>query len=93
MRRMPRCAAAARIVTDTLILETTIETATGAVTVIDFMPPRGKNSDIVRLVRGDRGSVRMRTELVLRFDYGRAVPWVIRLAGRHASERSPAPTW
>ena len=64
----------------TLILETTIDTASGAVTVIDFMPPRGKNSDIVRLVRGDRGVVRMRTELVLRFDYGRAVPWVTRLA-------------
>ncbi len=64
---------------DTLILETTVETTSGAVTVIDFMPPRGKNSDIVRLVRGDRGSVRMRTELVLRFDYGRTVPWVSRL--------------
>ncbi len=63
----------------TLILETTMETADGAVTVIDFMPPRGNNSDVVRLVRGDRGTVRMRTELVLRFDYGRAVPWVTRL--------------
>src|SRR5690242_16824641 len=35
----------------TLILETTMETAEGAVTVIDFMPPRGRNSDVVRLVR------------------------------------------
>jgi GH15 family glucan-1,4-alpha-glucosidase len=60
----------------TLILETTIETADGAVLVIDFMPPRGNNSDIVRLVRGLRGRVAMRTELVLRFDYGRTVPWV-----------------
>lgn len=49
-----------------LILETRVETADGAVTVIDFMPPRGRNSDIVRLVRGDRGRVRMRTELILR---------------------------
>jgi hypothetical protein len=49
------------------------------VTVIDFMPPRGQNSDIVRLVRGDRGRVAMRTELVLRFDYGSTVPWVSRL--------------
>src|SRR5215217_4566740 len=39
---------------DTLILETHIETLDGAATLIDFMPPRGKNSDIVRLVRGDR---------------------------------------
>src|SRR6478735_4314608 len=48
---------------NTLILETQIETAGGVVTVIDFMPPRGRNSDIVRLVRGDRGRVQMRTEL------------------------------
>jgi len=39
----------------TLILETDIETSDGAATVIDFMPPRGKNSDVVRLVRGKRG--------------------------------------
>jgi GH15 family glucan-1,4-alpha-glucosidase len=65
---------------DTLILETTIETSGGTATVIDFMPLRGKNSDIVRLVRGDRGRITMRTELVLRFDYGRTVPWVNRLA-------------
>jgi GH15 family glucan-1,4-alpha-glucosidase len=63
----------------TLILETAIETPDGAATVIDFMPLRGANSDIVRLVRGDRGRVAMRTELVLRFDYGRTVPWVNRL--------------
>jgi GH15 family glucan-1,4-alpha-glucosidase len=64
---------------DTLILETRVETASGIATVIDFMPPRGRNSDIVRLVRGDRGRVQMRTELILRFDYGRTVPWVTRL--------------
>jgi GH15 family glucan-1,4-alpha-glucosidase len=64
---------------NTLILETTIETADGVATVIDFMPPRGNNSDVVRLVRGDRGRVEMHTELILRFDYGRTVPWVNRL--------------
>src|SRR6478672_11463040 len=56
---------------DTLILETRIRTSSGEAVVIDFMPPRGRNSDIVRLVRGIRGSVSMKTELVLRFDYGR----------------------
>jgi GH15 family glucan-1,4-alpha-glucosidase len=65
---------------DTLILETRIQTAGGAVTVIDFMPPRGRNSDVVRLVRGRSGRVAMRMHLVLRFDYGHAVPWVSRLA-------------
>jgi GH15 family glucan-1,4-alpha-glucosidase len=64
---------------DTLILETQIQTASGAATVIDFMPPRGRNSDVVRLVRGRSGRVAMRMHLVLRFDYGHAVPWVSRL--------------
>ena len=64
---------------DTLILETDFETADGAVTVIDFMPPRGKASDVVRIVVGQRGRVAMRTELVIRFGYGCAVPWVSRL--------------
>jgi GH15 family glucan-1,4-alpha-glucosidase len=61
---------------DTLILETEIETADGAVRLIDFMPPRGKNPDIVRIVEGLRGSVRMKMELIIRFDYGHIIPWV-----------------
>ena len=64
---------------NTLILETRIEAPEGVVLLIDFMPPRGRNSDIVRMVRGERGCVRMRMELVLRFDYGRSVPWVTRM--------------
>ncbi|HEY7189803.1 MAG TPA: glycoside hydrolase family 15 protein [Vicinamibacterales bacterium] len=64
---------------NTLILETEIEDADGAVTVVDFMPPRGHNSDVVRLVRGDRGRMRMRMELILRFDCGLSIPWVTRL--------------
>jgi GH15 family glucan-1,4-alpha-glucosidase len=64
---------------DTLVLETRHETPDGAVTVVDFMPPRGRNSDVVRLVRGDRGRMRMQMDLRLRFDYGHAVPWVSRL--------------
>ena len=67
---------------NTLILETRIDTAEGAVTVIDFMPPRGSNSDLVRIVRGERGAVLLRTELVLRFDYGRTVPWVSQMPDR-----------
>ena len=63
----------------TLILETTIETADGAVTVVDFMPPRGPTSNVVRLVCGRRGRLAMRTELIIRFDYGSLVPWVTRL--------------
>ena len=63
----------------TLILETVHETATGSVRVIDFMPPRGKAPDIVRIVEGISGHVAMRSELVIRFEYGRIVPWVRRI--------------
>ena len=61
---------------DTLILETRFETDTGSVCVIDFMPLRDHTSDLVRIVVGERGEVAMRTELVIRFGYGIAVPWV-----------------
>ena len=63
---------------NTLILETRFETADGAVVVIDFMPPRGDASDIVRLVRGVRGRIKMRMELVIRFGFGADIPWVKR---------------
>jgi GH15 family glucan-1,4-alpha-glucosidase len=63
---------------DTLILETQFETADGAVALIDFMPPRGHASDIVRLVRGVRGKVKMRMELIIRFGFGNDIPWVRR---------------
>jgi GH15 family glucan-1,4-alpha-glucosidase len=63
---------------DTLILETQFETADGAVVLIDFMPPRGQASDVVRLVRGLRGTVKMRMELVIRFGFGNDIPWVRR---------------
>ena len=43
------------------------------------MPPRGKSSDVVRLIYGRRGQIALRTELLLRFDYGSLVPWVTRL--------------
>lgn len=60
----------------TLVLETEFETAEGSVTLIDCMPPRGEAPDVVRIVAGVRGEVPMRTELVIRFDYGSTVPWV-----------------
>ena len=63
---------------DTLVLDTTFETDTGAVVVTDFMPIRSRQPDLVRIVRGIRGSVRMHTELVVRFDYGSITPWVSR---------------
>ena len=63
---------------NTLILETCFETADGAVALIDFMPPRGHASDVVRLVRGISGRVKLRMELVIRFGFGTDIPWVKR---------------
>jgi GH15 family glucan-1,4-alpha-glucosidase len=62
----------------TLILETDFHTAEGAIRVTDCMPPRGEAPDVVRMVEGLEGSVEVHMELVLRFDYGRIVPWVRR---------------
>ena len=62
-----------------LVLITMFETSKGAIEVVDFMRPRRRLSHLVRLVRGLRGRVVMRTEFVLRFDYGSVVPWVERL--------------
>ena len=44
--------ASRRYLHDTLVLETTWETRDGVVRVFDFMPPRGKAPDIVRIVEG-----------------------------------------
>ncbi|MCP3446583.1 glycoside hydrolase family 15 protein [Bradyrhizobium sp. CCGUVB14] len=71
-----------RYLGDTLILETRFETRSGTVALIDFMPPRGKASDIVRLVRGLTGTVKMRMELVIRFGFGVDIPWVRRCEDR-----------
>ena len=63
---------------NTLILETVFENGSGAVCVTDFMTRRDGVSDVVRMVKGLRGKVPMRTELIVRFDYGSVVPWVSR---------------
>ena len=62
-----------------LVLETEFETADGAATLIDFMPPRDDSSDLIRIVVGRRGTVEFDFDLAIRFDYGRTVPWVSRL--------------
>lgn len=65
----------------TLVLETEFETDGGAATLIDFMPPRTSHMDLIRIVAGRRGRVPLRSELILRPDYGSLVPWVRRLDG------------
>ena len=70
-----------RYLPETLILETVWHTHEGTVRVLDFMPPRGVDPDVVRIVEGVSGRMAMRSELILRFDYGSIVPWVRRADG------------
>jgi len=73
-------AATQRYLPDTAILETRFETASGVVTVTDFMPFSNDQDkvDLVRIVTGVSGSVDMEMELALRFEHGQAIPWVQR---------------
>nr|WP_042429869.1 glycoside hydrolase family 15 protein [Streptacidiphilus anmyonensis] len=69
---------------DSLILEQEWDTPGGTVRVVDFMPPRGLPErgavpQMVRIVEGVSGSVRMRSAVRMRFSYGRVVPWVHRV--------------
>ena len=64
-----------------LILDTTFATDDAEVTVTDCMPMRDAVPHVVRIVRGVRGRMPMRTELVVRFDYGSIVPWVRKARG------------
>jgi len=66
---------------DTLVLETEFDTGNGIVRVIDFMPPRQGEPDVIRIVEGVSGDVAMEMELIIRFDYGSIVPWVRQVDG------------
>jgi GH15 family glucan-1,4-alpha-glucosidase len=80
---------------DTLILETEFETAQGRVRLTDFMPASDHRWDLIRIVEGLSGRVKLGAELIVRFDYGSIVPWVRRsgdllliTAGAHTLELS-----
>ena len=62
----------------TLVLESDYHTAAGVVRLIDFMPPRTRTPELIRMVEGVEGNVPMRLDLAIRFDYGSVVPWVRR---------------
>ncbi|OPH81328.1 glycoside hydrolase family 15 protein [Nitrobacter vulgaris] len=76
----PACRISRRYVPGTAVLETRFETATGVCTLTDFMPLTHDEEkvDVVRIVRGVSGEVSMSMELILRFNYGQAAPWVRR---------------
>jgi GH15 family glucan-1,4-alpha-glucosidase len=70
-----------RYVGDSLVLQTEFKTRRGRVRIIDFMPISDQRWDVVRIVEGLSGTVSMRMELIVRFDYGSIVPWVRRAKG------------
>jgi GH15 family glucan-1,4-alpha-glucosidase len=70
---------------NTNVLVTTYQTDDGEVRITDFMPTGDRRADLVRRVEGVRGTVRLRHELAIRFDYGRVRPWVHRVVA-HGSE-------
>jgi len=73
----------------TLVLETEFDLEAGSFRIIDFMPPRTRAVDVVRIVEGIRGRVPVQMELVIRFDYGSVVPWVRRVDGGIAATAGP----
>ena len=74
---------------ETLILEHEWDTPDGTVRVTDFMPPSDGSHDLVRIVEGVSGRVHVHSELRLRFDYGRSVPWVHRIDGQVVGVSGP----
>lgn len=78
---------------DSLVLETEWLAPEGTVRVVDLMPPRGMAADVVRIVEGISGRVRMHSELRLRFDYGSTVPWVRHGEGCLAAIAGPDAAW
>ena len=78
---------------DTMVLETVWETPEGTVRVVDCMPPRDEAPDIVRVVEGVSGRVRMHGVVRLRFDYGQVMPWVRRVDGQVVAVAGPDSVW
>lgn len=78
---------------ETLVLETDFDTAEGSIRLVDFMPPRGKAPDVVRLVEGIRGRVRVHMDLRVRFHYGRTRPWLRHVDGAHAAIAGADSVW
>ncbi|MFJ8148227.1 glycoside hydrolase family 15 protein [Streptomyces sp. NPDC096048] len=78
---------------DSLILESEWDTPRGTVRVTDFMPPRDGAPQVIRIVEGVSGRVPMRSELRMRFSYGRVVPWVHKHEGRTVAVAGPDSVW
>ncbi|WP_037908016.1 glycoside hydrolase family 15 protein [Actinacidiphila yeochonensis] len=78
---------------ESLVLESEWDTDTGTVRVTDFMPPRDGAPQVIRIVEGLSGQVRMRSSLRMRFAYGQVVPWVQQVGARTVAVAGPDSVW
>ncbi|MEV7115454.1 glycoside hydrolase family 15 protein [Streptomyces anulatus] len=78
---------------DSLVLESEWDTPRGTVRVTDFMPPRDGAPQLIRIVEGVSGRVPMRSELRMRFSYGRVTPWVHKVDNRTVAVAGPDSVW
>jgi GH15 family glucan-1,4-alpha-glucosidase len=70
-------------VEDSLVLETVLEAATGAVRVLDFFAMHNDGAqdprhELIRIVECVRGPIDVNIEVAPRFDYGSSRPWLRR---------------
>jgi GH15 family glucan-1,4-alpha-glucosidase len=78
---------------ETLVLETDFDTAEGWIRLVDFMPPRGEATHVVRLVEGVRGRVRARMQLRPPLGSGRTPPRLRRIDGADVAVAGPNSIW
>jgi GH15 family glucan-1,4-alpha-glucosidase len=72
-----------------LVLETEFTTSSGVVRITDAMAIDSATPTVARVVEGLRGEVPIRSELIIRFDYGWIVPWVSSREGGVAAIAGP----
>ena len=85
----PLLATRRRYIDDTLVLETEFDLPEGSVRIIDCMPVREQHPTLVRLVECSKGTVEMRMDLEIRFEYGSVVPWVRTVDGQLVAIAGP----
>ncbi|MET9823798.1 glycoside hydrolase family 15 protein [Streptomyces sp. NPDC006349] len=78
---------------DSLVLESVWRTATGAVRVLEFMPPRDGAPQVIRIVEGLSGEVEMVSAMRPRPGYGSVSPWIHEVEGRMVAEASADALW
>ena len=78
---------------DSLIVETTLVTGSGTVTLTDWMVWGAAQPTLARRVRCSGGPVSVECELIMRFDYGRAVPWIKKAGKRVQLIAGPHTVW